>query len=177
MSSLTASRAREMLDYDPQTGAFTWKVRPLSHFKSEANQTTWNKKNAGKAAGLRDSIGYVSIRIDRKPYGAHRLAWLLMTGEWPAEKIDHRDLNRSNNAFSNLREATHSDNITNTRVRKDSLSGRKGVHFHKASGLWHVRIMKNGKHHSVGYFRDIESAATAYERAAQKFHGEFARVA
>lgn len=177
MSLLTAERAREMLDYNPETGVFVWKTRPLSHFKSEANQTTWNKKCSGKVAGHRDAIGYVSIRIDRKPYGAHRVAWLMMTGSWPSDKIDHRDLDRSNNKFANLREATHSENITNTRARRDSASGRKGVHLHKHSGLWHATIMKHGKKHSVGYFRDLDAASAAYEQAAKRLHGEFARVA
>jgi len=174
---ITAERAREMLDYDPATGFFHWKERPRHHFERADIWQSWNTRRAGHQAGHKQKNGYVSIRIDGSPYGAHRIAWLIMTGAWPADKIDHRDLDRSNNALSNLREATHSENLTNTRVRKDSRSGRKGVGFHRHSGLWHVTIMKSGKKHSVGYFRDIDEAAAAYERAAYKLHGEFARVA
>jgi hypothetical protein len=69
--SLTAERLREVLDYNPETGVFTWKVR------------TSIRVVAGKVAGSVGKRGYLIIGVGGRNYYAHRLAWLHMTGEWP----------------------------------------------------------------------------------------------
>jgi hypothetical protein len=73
---LTVTRLREVLHYDPITGIFTWLVSLSNH--------------VGKVAGSLDGTGRVRIRVDGREYGAHRLAWLYMTGNWPVNEIDHR---------------------------------------------------------------------------------------
>jgi citrate synthase len=95
MMDLTAEELRRVLHYDPDTGIFTWKV------------TLSNRNPAGKKAGCIDHYGYIMMSIHGKRYKAHRLAWLYMTGAWPTNQIDHKFNNRSDNRFSELREADY----------------------------------------------------------------------
>src|SRR5438045_2733801 len=82
---------------------------------------------------------YVFIRVDRRCYRAHRLAWLYMTGEMPIE-VDHLNLNRADNRWQNLRVATRVQNAANSPARRPSITGIKGVRRLK-SGRWYARIM------------------------------------
>jgi hypothetical protein len=103
---LTANRLREVLDYNSETGVFTWRVALRPRMK------------IGTVAGWLDERGYRRVRIDARPYLAHRLAWLWMTGEWPSGRLDHRDGDPGNNCWSNLREAMQSQNSANSSIRK-----------------------------------------------------------
>jgi hypothetical protein len=119
-----------------------------------------------------DAHGYLKIRIDRRNYLLHRLAWLYVHGCWPVGQIDHRDLNPANNAISNLRDATHAQNKQNSRgLRGDGLKGVRLSH-----GKWQASIRVNGRRLHLGTFSAPESARAAYVAAASKHHGEFARV-
>jgi hypothetical protein len=161
MSELTHSRVREVLDYDPQTGIFTWKTM-LAH-----------RRKAGTTAGSKLPHGYTEIGLDNVSYLAHRLAWFWMTGEWPDGQVDHIDLDRSNNAWSNLRVATHRQNVYNSSLRRNNTSGHKGVIRRKYA--WHARIMANRKLHLLGDFKTKEEAIEAYQDAAKRLHGEFVK--
>jgi hypothetical protein len=99
-----------------------------------------------------------------------------MTGVWPKDQIDHRDLDRTNNRFDNLREATQAQNLHNTRAYCTNTSGRKGVSWHRRDRRWRVKIDVEGEYRWLGYFDDLEDAASAYAAAARELHGEFARV-
>ena len=176
MHILTAERLREVLEYDPETGEFRWKLRISSNFSSKRAGSIWNSRFAGKIAGcLTEPSGYVVIAVDSINYRAHRLAFLWMTGEWPKNEIDHRDMCRHNNIWSNLREATSGQNKLNKKVRSDSSTGIKGVGFCKKRKKYRVDIKACGKWHWIGYFDEKEKAAAAYQKASIELHGEFAR--
>ncbi len=158
---LTQERLRAALDYDPLTGVFLWRTNRRGHAK------------AGNVAGT-PSKGYVSIKLSQKRYYAHRLAWFWMTGKWPAEEIDHRDLDRGNNRWANLREATARQNKGNLRPRT---GGLKGVRYEPRGSAWVARIKDHGRNLHLGTFRTATEADAAYRAAAAEIFGEFARTA
>jgi hypothetical protein len=158
---LTAKLLRKLLHYDPDTGIFLWK------------EGLYQSVKVGSVAGT-FSHGYWQIGIDYKKYRAHRLAWLYMTGSWPKRNIDHKDKNRAHNAWSNLREATHSQNSINMKPRVDSMSGKTGVSWRPQRGTWRARINVNGVELTLGHYRDFDEAKAAREAAEVKFFGEFA---
>lgn len=160
---LTAARLRELLHYNPETGAFVNRVRR-------------GRIAAGTPAGSPHCCGYIQIQVDGYNYLAHRLAWLWMTGKWPADGIDHRDLNRSNNRWDNLRPGNRSQNNTNCRAHRDSKSGIKGVRQHR-TGRWEARVCANRVTIYLGLFDTPEEASAAYFAKARELHGEYARAA
>jgi len=99
-----------------------------------------------------------------------------MTGEMPNMQIDHKNMVGTDNRWSNLRLATKSQNLANSRARKDNFSGFKGAYYDKKSGKWRAQVRHNGKLHSLGRFPTPREANAAYLVAASKLFGEFARA-
>lgn len=165
---ITHERLKELLSYDPLTGVFLWKVKR-------------SNKMPGDVAGCNKNRNYTVIYVEGRFYRAHRLAWFYMTGEWPSTFLDHRDLNKHNNAFANLREATKSQNQANIGVIKSNVSGFKGVSRYRAGDSygkpWQAGIRENGRSRHLGHFATREDAHAAYVAAAEKLFGEFARAA
>lgn len=155
---LTAERLREVLHYAPETGVFTW-IRPTGH-----------RAKAGQRAGATSKLGYELIGVDGVRYYAHRLAWLYMHGTWPAEQVDHRNLNRLDNRISNLRHASHALNNQNKLARVDNVSGRVGVHWHAAAGKWAAEIQAFNRRMHLGLHATIEAASAARKAAEEKYH-------
>jgi hypothetical protein len=158
---VTAKRLRELLDYNPETGEFTWKVKI-------------KQVNRGDLAGSIKSNGYRNISIDRHEYGAHRLAWLYVHGCFPREYIDHINRNKQDNRLCNLREATAQQNTHNRRGDKDSKTGIKGVYPRRNGRCFEAAIMRDGKLNYLGQFPTREAASASYTAAARLLHGEFA---
>lgn len=151
-TELTAQRLREVLDYDPATGVFTW--------------TAWRnygKAQAGVVAGSTMPVGYVQIRVDYRRYYAHRLAWFYVHGGWP-EVIDHINGNRADNRIANLRSVSQQVNMQNIRVTRNKL-GFPGVTLHHQSGLYNAAIKVNKVKKSLGYYQTPEQAHAAYAAA------------
>ncbi len=96
-----------------------------------------------------------------------------MTGDWPKDEVDHR--RGKSNAWDNLRAATRSTNMANRGAMPDTITGVKGVSFHKATGKWQAQIGVERKNHYLGVFDTIEEAKAAYDEAALIHFGEFAR--
>ena len=160
LSDLTQARLKEVLSYSPETGEFKW----LVFIKGN--------RGAGTTAGSRRADGYVTIKLDYGRYLAHRLAWFYMTGKWPKEEVDHIDRNPSNNSFSNLREATKSQNMANSIGKtKISKSGLKGVLWCEKDNRWYARI----KHIHLGSFICPAAAHLTYIVAAHKQYGQYSR--
>lgn len=88
---------------------------------------------------------------------------------------DHKDGNGLNNTRSNLRPATSQQNSSNRGVQRNNTSGFKGVYWDKQTRKWRARIMINGKSKSLGLHINSEDAARAYDAAAKRLFGEFAR--
>lgn len=172
MHGLTADFVRQILNYDPETGIFIWKIRKI-RFGNEHADRIFNGHFGGNAAGSIAPEGYVVIGVQGKVYRAHRLAWLYMTGEWPDRDIDHINGDKSDNRIANLRSATKIENKRNRRRNTDNTSGCKGVSWHKRDQKWYARIMVDGKSKSLGYYKSLQSAHAAYCAASQKYHGEF----
>src|SRR6266852_2833677 len=117
MTNLAQEFLKSILHYEPETGAFIrLSVRNPRH-------------RLGETAGRIDAKGYIIIEINGKSYRAHRLAWFYMTGKWPEDEIDHKDLNKSNNAWLNIREATNQQNKYNRSPTIKNKLGIKGVHL------------------------------------------------
>ncbi len=167
--SLTQQRLKEVLHYCPDLGLFWWKVTPGENRATKARNTRF----AGKLAGS-NSNGYVSIRLDGKPYPAHRLAWLYMTGTMPENLIDHANMRPLDNAFDNLREATHSQNMANRRSKNST--GFKGVKLTE-EGTYQARCGGRTDTVTLGRFSTPEAAHAAYVAEAERRYGSFARAA
>ena len=151
---LTQEEVKELLDYNPDTGVFTWKV-------SRGGQ------EAGSVAGRINLKGYRIIGISGKDYRAHRLAYLYMTGNWPKQQIDHKNGNRSDNRIDNLRDVSCRDNQNNCHTHR---SGRLvGATWHKSNKKWQAQIVINGKHIGLGYFHTEQEAHEAYLTAKSLF--------
>ena len=160
-----------LLDYSPDTGEFRWRKRSGSG-RSNAG---WNARYVGKVAGSLNQTGYRQIRIGDRLHCAHKLAWLWGTGEWPSGELDHINRCRDDNRIDNLRPATRSQNCANTRLYKNNKSGIRGVS--KGRSGWEANIRKDGKRYYLGSFRDKDSAASAYNKAAIAVHGDFHTIA
>jgi hypothetical protein len=130
---------------------------------------------AGQMAGHIGAKGYRIIGLWGEHYSAHRLAWLYMRGEWPAGDLDHEDTNRANNAISNLRLASESQNQANRRANK-SRALPKGVALHK-NGKYQASIKIGGRSIHLGLHATAEQAHVAYAAAAARAFGDFARAA
>lgn len=168
---------RQRVDYDPATGIFTWKPCGIELFKNFHGWRVWHGKFGGKPV-MKRNRGYViiTITVDGKEryVQAHRAAWALMTGAWPDVEIDHKNTDRGDNRFDNLREANHQQNQCNKPRAWNNKSGFKGVHFNKSSGKWVSQITRNKHCKNLGSFDSPETASLAYAEASKQLHGEFA---
>lgn len=163
--NLTQSQVKELLDYDPETGVFTWRARPPERFSKMQTCRMWNSKFAGKRAGTTtgDSKGYRfrRIRIDWALYQEHHLAWLYMTGQAPPDQIDHIDRDATNNKFENLALSSNQQNMLNKSKYSNNASGHNGVHWSKSKKTWHAYGRVGGRQVHLGYFNDLEDASKA----------------
>ncbi|OOV08859.1 hypothetical protein RF819_02655 [Rhodoferax fermentans] len=155
---MTQAKLRELLNYDPLTGVFTWR------------ETANNRLRPGDVAGSVRKSGYVNLGVGGKLYLAHRLAWLYVYGAWPSKELDHINENKSDNRIANLRDVNRSQNCQNIRLPKRNTSGVKGVYFDKRASLWHARVYHDGRHHCAGFHARLRDAAAAYAALAAKVH-------
>jgi hypothetical protein len=119
-------------------------------------------------------FGYRRVRHKGRDYRAHRLAYFLVTGLWPPHDVDHKDLNRSNNVWTNLRPATRVQNQRNHRRSISNTSGIKGVSYVASRGKWLAQLRIGGKKVNLGRFPTKEEAEYVVRTARELHHGEFA---
>ncbi|HET8792091.1 MAG TPA: HNH endonuclease [Modicisalibacter sp.] len=164
--NIDADLVRELLEYSPSAGVFTWRERSGRWFKSEPYRRRWNTRFAGKRAGSQHThpvTGYRwrELSLFDKRYKEHRLAWLYMTGEEPPRQIDHKNHDATDNKWANLRASCALQNSRNKSKHRYNRSGFTGVHWHKTAGVWQANGCANGKRCFLGSFHSVDDAAQA----------------
>lgn len=162
------SKVKELFSYNEESGRLIWKSRPK-----------WSRVKIGSDVGSLSSCGYSHVYLGGKTYLTHRIIWLYVYGRWPVNEIDHRNGDKLDNRLANLREATINQNKQNRRISRRNKTGFKGVYIapygkYRAA----IEIMIDGRRKTIhlGSHNTPESAHAAYQMAAQKYHGEFARL-
>lgn len=178
---ITPNYLRECMDYDPQAGVLTWKIRPPFHFSdgtkaAEHQAAIWNAKYAGKEAFLGiGNHGYRTSSVGGKRFTGHRVAWAIHYGEWPEGEIDHINGNRCDNRIANLRDVSRRENAKNLATK----SGRvRGVYWYPPTSRWAVKIQSDGVQRHIGYFINKNDAIAARQDAERRlgFHENHGRA-
>jgi len=128
-----------------------------------------NKFKKGSIVGTKKSNGYIQLKINYRSYFAHRVIWMVMHGKWPKNQIDHINGIRDDNRLSNLREATHAQNMQNAIY--SNKTGFRGVR--KSGNKFRAQIRYKGKLLSLGTFNTAEDASKAYFNKSKEIHGDF----
>jgi hypothetical protein len=158
--NLTQEQLKAALHYDPSTGVFTRLV-----------DSGGRGGRKGSAAGYINDQGYVLIAVHSVQYRAHRLAWLYMTGAWPAGEVDHKNGVRADNWWANLRDVPTKVNAQNKRrAQKNSKTGLLGVSWDKKKGNYTARIKVDGRYPTLGSFDTPEAGHAAYVEAKRRLH-------
>jgi hypothetical protein len=148
---ITQDRLKSLLTYDATTGYFT---------RIKTNTLT----------GRTDKTGYVRVSIGDKLCLAHRLVWLYVYGEWPADCIDHINRVRCDNRLSNLRVVSRSENQHNRSVNRNNSSGQTGVCWFSPKQKWRAYIKIRGKAKHLGWFCNFSDAVVARTNAEKQYH-------
>jgi len=142
----------ELFAYDPDTGVLSYRKRPSKYSATEA----------GAAVGTLHVSGYLVVTVGRSVYRVHRLIWKLVTGEEPPSILDHRNRNRADNRWANLRAAEPWQNTGNRRTAKE------GVVPGRRAGSWKAQFAGSSK-----TFSTKEEAHRAYVQWHLQRFGEF----
>jgi len=153
---------KSILDYCPHTGLFTWK---------ESRRVV--KKGDIAGCEFKNSNGriYISIRVNRKLFLAHRLAFLYMENEIPNSNIDidHINGNGIDNRWINLRKVTRTGNMQNAKINSRNKSGICGVSLIKNTNKWYAYIRADGKSINLGVYENKHDAIMARKNAETKY--------
>lgn len=153
---------RNEFAYCPETGAL-WRTKAKRGVRAGLLQPRPNRE------------GYLRATVHKRLCYLHHIAWVLMTGAWPLKPLDHVNGKRADNRWSNLREATPSQNSMNTKLYARNRSGYRGVSWHEPSGKWRAEVAAKGVRHYLGLFPSAKAAAEAAEAKRLELHSSFAR--
>ena len=134
----------------------------------------WKWSYARKEGSL---TGYAFRRLHstnnkREAVPLHRLIMDLKYGD--IRHVDHINGDGLDNRKCNLRVCSKAQNLRNRDKNKNNTSGYKGVFWTERDQKWYAKITYNLAQHYLGCYNTKEEAAQAYNKAAQKYHGEFA---
>ncbi len=122
------------------------------------------------AAGY--AISYEKTGSPRKKISMHRM--VLNCG--PGQLCDHINGNRLDNRLENIRLCSPAENARNRKIQSNNKSGFKGIYWESAEKVFRAEICHGNKKYRLGRFKRRVDAARAYNEAAKRFHGEFAKV-
>lgn len=173
----TPAKLRDLLLYNPETGALTWKRRSPDVFVAgkqsiEAQCNRWNSIFAGKLAlTAKSGTGYLNGSVLGHSLSAHRVVWAIVHGEWPVA-IDHINGNRTDNRLANLRSVTKRENSKNLSLATNNTSGRVGVTWDRKNIQWCAQIQVGGVMINLGRFdrKDDAIKARSLAESSLGFH-------
>lgn len=151
---ITQDELKEVMLYSPETGLFFWKIDRI-------------RVKGGDRAGFKSALGYRMIQINGRPYMEHRLAFVYMTGLCP-KRVDHKNEDRLDNRWSNLRKASASENGCNRGAPSNNTSGTKGVYWSGKKQKWKTKVKLNGKSYYFGVYDCIKDAARAVKAGRRR---------
>ena len=140
---------KEAVSYDPKTGIFTSTYKEGVHVK-----------------GAHDENGYLFITVNCRKYAAERLAWFLVTGEWPKRKIQHKNGNVADNRLFNLEEIRAFEH----KIPKPQLS--EGVHYSSSDHKWVAIVYRDRQHYHLGRYTSEKLAQRAVVRFKKTLNDE-----
>lgn len=153
---LDVAEVRRLFTYDPATGELRWRVPS-------------GTRAAGDSAGTLRTTGYITVCYRGKGYVVHRLAWVLVHGNWPTGQIDHINRNKQDNRLANLRDVSGYINQQNQFAPRARNKLRiRGVS--KARNRFQAKIYAEGRQVFIGSFATAEEAQQAYLAAKRKYH-------
>jgi len=155
MKNISQNNLLTVFNYDETTGALTHKHTTVSG-------------QQGTLATFDHGRGYLSVCMGKKQYLAHRIIYLMKTGEWP-QHIDHINHKKQDNRWVNLRNVLQDDNNRNMPQQQNNSTGVVGVSFHKPSGKYRAYISVQGKAKHLGMFTSVAAAAAAREKANKQY--------
>ena len=186
MKKLPSARVlRRLIDYDPATGEMRWKQRPAWLF-APGKQTravkamSYNTRHAGGLAFTAvGTHGYLTGQCLGHHLLAHRIIWALVHGQWPVQKIDHINGDKTDNRLCNLRAVDNVGNAQNMRRSKANRSGATGVYWSAQRDCWHAIIHTQGRTRHLGFHSSFDDAIAARKAAERKygFHPNHGRAA
>lgn len=164
---------RDRYKYDPETGVF-------SHARDGRRKTRKGVvTKTGDRADFECGGGYRALSgpSGRQDIPAHRAAWAMTHGSFPAKSlvIDHINRQPCDNRISNLRVVTSAFNSFHSN-RPSGRSGFRGVYWNNRSNKWTATIRVDGVRKHLGCFNSKGEAAVAYARAVQLHYNTSADV-
>lgn len=159
---ITYQQARNLFSYNPVTGHLT-------------SSSTGKRVGSIKYKRGRPACRIVRITKSQRMNEA-TVIWVWMTGVPPADEVDHKDLDSTNNKWLNLREANDTTNAFNRRKYGNSpYKWVQEVAMRNGPPRYRARVTAYGKRESSIYFDTPEEAHSAALVIAARIHGKYSR--